>query len=110
MAKRQPAKPKSPRKLPRPTAAEAAVLSHILNSIAFEDYGDCCSVDEIAKSLDRTPGRLTTTLKRLADKGYLTIEGRVFPTAYPTEAALRKQDPSLSEAAAQKLLRKLRRA
>jgi hypothetical protein len=109
MAKRQSPKAKSSGRLPPLSAAEAAVLSHILNSIAFQNYGECCSVDEIAKSLDRTPGRLTTTLKRLADKGYLTVEGRVFPTVYPTEAALRKQDPSLSETAAQKLLRKLHR-
>ena len=97
-------------KLPELTSAEVAILSHILNSIAFENYGDCCTADEIAKALGRTPGRLSTTLKRLVDKGYLTMEGRVFPTAYPTVAALRKQDASFTDQAAKKLLAKLRRA
>jgi hypothetical protein len=104
------AKQRSPKRLQRLTAAESAILTHILNSIAFENYGDCCSVEEIAKALDRSAGRMSTTLNHLVDKGYLTIEGRIYPTAYPTAAALRKQDRNLSERDAEKVLRKLRRA
>jgi hypothetical protein len=112
---KKPARSKAPlrskaSRLQRLTAAESAILTHILNSIAFENYGDCCSTEEIAKAFDRTPARLNTTLEHLAEKGYLTIEGRIFPTAYPTALALRKQDPRLSQADAELLLRRLHRA
>ena len=114
MAKRsKPRKPaatakKLPAKLPPLTPAEAAVLSHVLNSIAFHNYSECCAVEEMAKALGRTPGRLTPTLKKLEAKGYLSLEGTIFPAVYPTVEAVRKQDPSMSAEQAERLLAKLR--
>jgi hypothetical protein len=104
------AKRPAPLRLPRLTSAESDVFTHILNSAAFKNYGDCCGVEEIAKALDRTPGRMQAILNRLAKKGYLTIEGRIYPTVYPTVAALRRQDPQLGQSDAEKLLRQLHRA
>lgn len=86
------------------------VLSHVMNSIAFKNYRECCSVDGIASALDKNPTRLRTTLKKLADQGYVTIEGAKQQDVFPTVAALKSQDHSLSDNAARTLLRKLKRA
>ena len=48
------------------------------------------------------------TLRKLVDQGYLTIEGKVAKNVYPTMAALRWQDPQLSEWEAKAILRRLK--
>ena len=47
-------------------------------------------------------------LWKLAEQGYLMIEGKVAVNVYPTAAALRWQDPKLSEREARGILRRLK--
>ena len=95
--------------LPPLTANEQQILSFVSNSVAFDNYGDCCSVEDMAKQFKRTPGRFLVTLKKMADMGYLSIKGEALPWVYPTIAALLHQDPQLSEAKAKKILKKIER-
>ena len=65
------------------------------------------SIGDIEK-LGTTPGRFRPTLRKLVDQGYLTIEGKVAENVYPTVAALRWQNPKLSEREAKRIVAKLR--
>ena len=92
------------------TGTAQDVYRYVLNNIAFENYRDCCTVDDIAEHFGKTPGRLRPALRKLLDAGYITTSGNIVESVYPTVEALRRQDPRLSEADAEKLLRKLRRS
>ena len=107
-AKRPPRRPShGPATLSQPTPAQQQVLSHVLNSIAFVNFNECCSVEALAEHFGRTSGRMLSTLRKLVESGHLTLRGKEYQWVYPTVAALRKQDPSLSEAAATKILAKI---
>ena len=82
-------------------------MTYVINSVAFDNYGDCCSVDAVAEKLKRTAGRFMPTLRKLVEKGYLTIRGEAVPWVYPTAAALRHQNRKLSEAEAKKILARI---
>jgi hypothetical protein len=99
---------KSSKKLPPLTDIQQQVMAYVMNSIAFQNYDDCCSVEEMAGHFKRSPGRFLPTLRKLAAKGYLTIEGDIFQRVYPTLDALRNQDKTLSEVEAKKILKKVR--
>ncbi|HJT35370.1 MAG TPA: hypothetical protein VJ783_25315 [Pirellulales bacterium] len=81
----------------------------MLNSIAFENYDDCCAVDDLAARFGKTSGRLQPAVRKLVEQGYVTVEGDIFPVVYPTVAALRQQDPKLSVSEAKAILAKARR-
>ena len=98
-----------PKHLPPLSGVQRQVMAYVMNNVAFDNYGDCCSVDDVAKELKRSPGRFMPTLRKLVEKGYLTIQGETFPWVYPTIAALRHQDPTLSEAQAKKILARIKR-
>jgi hypothetical protein len=83
-------------------------MSLVLNAVAFGTHGDVGNIDSLAEQLGTTTGRLRSMLQKLAGQGYLTIEGKVDETVYPTVAALRRQDPKLSEREARTLLRRLK--
>ena len=97
-----------PKKLGPLTGIARELFTHVLNSIAFERYGDCCSVDDLADRFGRTPGRLKPAIRKLVEQGYVTVEGDTYPMIYPTVAALRHQDPKLSKAEAQRILARAR--
>jgi hypothetical protein len=61
----------------------------------------------MAERSKRTPGRFMATVRKMADKGYITIQGETMPWVYPTIEALRQQDRTLSEADAKKILKKI---
>src|SRR4051812_1133414 len=103
----RPHKSSKPAKLPPLTDIQQQVVTYVINSVAFDNYGDCCSVDTVAEKLKRTANRFMPTLRKLVEKGYLTIQGETLPWVYPTVAALRKQDPNLSEAEAEKILARI---
>ena len=90
------------------TGSARDVFDHVLNSIAFEQYGDCCAVDALAEEFGKTPGRLQPTIRKLIEEGYVTVEGDIFQIIYPTVAALRRQDPKLSRHEAEEILAKVR--
>jgi len=95
--------------LPPLTGIQRRVLAHVMTSIAFENYGDCCTLEALAEEFKRSPNRFLPTLRKLEAKGYLRIEGETYPQAYPTAAALRKQNPHLSEKEVQRILERIRR-
>lgn len=99
---------KKPGKLPPLTAIQDQVMGHIMNSIAFENYGDCCSAESIAQIVGRTPQGMARMLKKLEEMGYVTIEGETYPWVYPTVAALRHQDKQLSKAQADNILKRIK--
>ena len=96
-----------PAKLPPLTGIQQHVMAYVMNSIVFENYGECCSTEGIAEHFKRTPGRFMPTLRKLVEKGYVTISGETFPWVYPTVEALRNQDKELSGAEAKKILKKI---
>ena len=91
------------------TGIAKELFTHVLNSIAFERYGDCCAVDDLAEKFGKTPGRLKPAVRKLVEQGYITVEGDIYPVIYPTVAALRHQDPKLSKAEAERILARVRR-
>jgi DNA-binding IclR family transcriptional regulator len=95
--------------LPRLTGLAQQVLIHLLNGIALDQYPDCCSIEEIAAALRKTPGGIRRAVNSLVDKGYASIEGEILEMVYPTVAALRQQDPSLTESAAKGILARIKR-
>jgi hypothetical protein len=108
MSARKSAEGKS-KTLPRLTGIQRQVMAHVMNSIALHDYEGCCSVERIAEQLHRQPNRFMPTLKKLAENGYLQIEGTTYPVVYPTIDALLMQDPRLSEQDAKAILRRAKR-
>lgn len=97
------------KKLQPLTGIARELFTHVLNSIAFRHYDDCCSVDDLAEKFGKIPGRLQPAIRKLAQQGYVAVEGKLYPMIYPTVAALRHQDPHLSIAEAEAVLRKAKR-
>jgi hypothetical protein len=81
------------------------VLNLVINSIAFGTHDDDAEIGALAKTIGTPPARLQVVVRRLIDQGLVTVK-RDF--VYPTVAALRQQNPSLSEREAKALLRKLK--
>src|SRR4051812_30399581 len=84
------------------------IMSVLLNAVAFGTHTDMGNVDSLAETLDTTPGRLRPMLRKLVDQGFLTVEGKVAENIYPTVAALRRQNPKLSEREAKAIVRRLK--
>jgi len=106
MAKKQSSKTAKP--LPPLRGVGKQVLDFVMNNVALTSYGECCSVEGIAEHLGRTPGRFLPTLRKLAEQGYITIEGDTYPWVYPTVAALEQQDKTLTQKQAEAILARLR--
>ena len=86
------------------------VVNHMLSSIAFDQYGDHCSMVALAKAFNSTPGLLRPAIHRLVESGLVTIEGSPHATVYPTVKLLMQHNSRLSLAAdAQEIIRRLRR-
>jgi hypothetical protein len=84
------------------------IMSLVLNAVAFGTHANLGNIDSLAEQLKTTPGRLRPMLRKLVDQGYLTIEGKIGENILPTVAALRWQDPKLSEREAKAILRRLK--
>jgi hypothetical protein len=83
-------------------------MSLVLNAVAFGTHANVSNVDSLAEQLKTKPGRLRLMLRKLVDQGYITIEGKVGENVLPTVAALRWQNPKLSEREAKAILRRLK--
>lgn len=112
-AKRKPANrvkaTAQPAKLPALSGVAKELFTRVLNSIAFEQYGSCCAVEDLADKLGKPSGRLQPAIRKLVEQGYVTVEGDIYPIVYPTAAALRHQNPKLSLHEAEKILAKTRK-
>lgn len=98
-----------PAKLPVLTGVAKELFTRVLNSIAFEQCTDCCAVDDLAEKLGKPSGRLQPAVRKLVEQGYVTVEGDIYPIVYPTAAALRHQNPKLSQQEAEAIVAKVRR-
>ncbi len=103
-------KPKRTRSLEPLTDVGREIITFVVNRIAFQQYSSCCDEESIAIGLGKNLKRLRPVIDRLAKQGWLTIEGRRKDRIYPTPAALRWQQPGISDTDAKKLVRKIRRA
>jgi DNA-binding IclR family transcriptional regulator len=96
------------KKLPPLSPRGQEIMSIVLNAIAFSTHADLGNVDALAEKLGTTSGRLRRALRKLVDQGYLMIEGKISENVYPTVAALRWQNPKLSEREGKAILRRLK--
>ena len=93
--------------LPSLTVTERQILTFVLNAVALGTFKDSCSVDGIAEGLGKNPTRLQSIVRKLEEKGYVTLKGETLPWVYPTPEALQAQDGSLSPQQAQAIVGKL---
>lgn len=84
------------------------ILAFVFNSIAFKSHDQNCDVESLAAQLETKPGTLRAMLAKMADEGYVTVEGSA-EYVYPTVAAFLKQQPELTEKAATSILKRVRR-
>ena len=91
--------------LPPLTPRAVQIVNLVVNSVALGTHDNDAEIGAIARQLGMTPKRLETILHKLGDQGWLTVKNDF---VYPTVAALRWQNPELSENAAAKLLRSLK--
>jgi hypothetical protein len=96
------------RQLPRLTKRGRELVSYVLNTVAFGTHGNDAELETMAKKFGTTAGRLRPTLRRLANQGWLTIEGRSAEFVYPTVSAIQAMNPNIDKAEAEKTLRSLR--
>ena len=93
------------KKLPALTPRGHEIVSLVINTLALGTHDDEAEVGAMAKQLGVKPANLQRMLNKLQEQGWLTMKNDF---AYPTVAALRWQNPELTEGAAEKLVRSLR--
>jgi hypothetical protein len=106
MAKKQAAKKATTKRLPKLTPLASQIVLYLVNNLAIGDYDKCCAVEDIAKHLGKTEGRIKKLVEQLVEQGYLQVDGGMLETAYPTVAAVQQQDPSISTEKARELIRR----
>jgi DNA-binding IclR family transcriptional regulator len=97
--------PKRKAALPPLTPRAREVVNYVVNAVALGTHDNDAEVGAMAKKLGTTPGRLATILRKLEEQGYLTVKNDF---VYPTVAALRWQNPELSEQEAKRIINRLR--
>src|SRR5687767_9018865 len=78
---------------PKLTQRGRQVVALVVNAVAFKTHGDDAEVETLAGELGTTGPRLRPMLRRLADQGWITVEGKLAEFVYPTVTALRWVDP-----------------
>jgi DNA-binding IclR family transcriptional regulator len=91
--------------LPPLTPRAREVVNYLVNTVALSTHDNDAEFGAMAKNLGITPGRMLPILRKLAEQGYLTLRNDF---AYPTPAALRWQNPALSENEAKRLIQRLK--
>ncbi len=91
--------------LPPLTPRAVQIVNLVVNSVALGTHDNDAQIGAIAKQLGMAPQRLQTILHKLDEQGWLTVKNDF---VYPTVAALRWQNPGLSEKTAGKILRSLK--
>ena len=91
--------------LPPLTPRAVEIVNLVVNSVALGTHDNDAEIGAIAKQLGMAPKRLQTMLHNLQEQGWLTVKNDF---VYPTPAAIRWQNPDLSEKAAGKILRSLK--
>jgi len=96
------AKPKS---LPPLTPRAREIVNLVVNAVALGTHDNDAEVGAMAKQLSMSPKRLQTMLHKLEEQGWLTLRKEF---VYPTVAALKWQNPQLSDREAAKIIRSLK--
>src|SRR6476660_1831840 len=78
----------APRRLSELSGRATQIASHVLNSIAFDRYADCCSLEALAEAFGTTAGLLRPTLRKCEEAGLITLKGNLHQTVYPTQKLL----------------------
>jgi DNA-binding IclR family transcriptional regulator len=105
MAKRKSKASRKHRGLPALTPRAKEIVNHVINTVALGTHDNEGELGAIAERLEFSPARLQTLVNTLSEQGYVTLK-RDF--VYPTVAALRWQNPELSEAEAAAVLKRVR--
>ena len=90
--------------LPALTPRAREIMMLVINSVALGTHDDEAEIGAIAERLGSTPARVLTIVRKLEQQGYATLKSDF---VYPTAAALRWQNPDLSQREAAAVLRKL---
>lgn len=106
MAKNKPAKKATRKRLPKLTPLASQIVLYLINNLAIGDYDRCCAIEDIAKHLGKTEGRIKKLVEQLVEQGYMQLDAGMLETAYPTVAAVQQQDPSVSAEKARELIRR----
>ncbi|HWA98509.1 MAG TPA: hypothetical protein VG713_08450 [Pirellulales bacterium] len=109
MAKRMMRSSGRRKRLPPLQGIGRAVVDYVMNSVALGGYPSCCTVDAIAKAMQRDPSRFRPTINKLVELGFLSMNETDEEIILPTIAALMHQDNDLSEAEAKRVLARLKR-
>jgi DNA-binding MarR family transcriptional regulator len=109
MAKRQAAakrqKIAKPKKLPALTPRAHEIVNFVINAAVLGTHDNDAEIGAIAKQLGMTPARLTTTVNKLQQQGWLVVQNDF---VYTTLEALQWQNPQMEPQEARKLLRSLK--
>ena len=81
------------------------IVNLAVNSVALGTHDNDAEVGAVAKQLAMSPARLQTLLKKLEEQGWVTVN---HDFVYPTPAALRWQNPDMSENEAARIVRSLK--
>ena len=80
-------------------------MTFVINTVALGSHDDEAEIGTMANTLGVKTANLQRMVAKLQDQGWLTIKNDF---VYPTSAALRWQNPELTDNAAAKLVRSLR--
>jgi DNA-binding IclR family transcriptional regulator len=93
------------KRLPTLTPRGHEIVSFVINTVALGTHDDEAEIGAMAKTMGLKPTSVQRMVAKLQEQGWVTVKNDF---VYPTPAALRWQDPDLSEGAAAKLVRSLR--
>lgn len=91
-------------RLPKLTPRAAEVVRHVINVAALGNHDYEGDIGTVAKRLEMAENRLRSHLRKLEEQGYVIVHSDFI---YPTEAALRWQNPAVAAADAKRLLKQL---
>jgi hypothetical protein len=85
------------------------LIAYVLNAAALGAHSERCDLETMAADVGLTPARLRTTLGKLSEAGYVTVEG-IAEYVYPTVKAIKRVNPSFGAGEAEAFVRRLHRA
>ena len=92
------------KRMPALTPRARQIVNYVINAVALGTHGNDAELGAVAHAIEMSPPRLASIANKLQEQGWLTIKNDFL---YPTVAALRWQNPELSEQQAKRILAKL---
>jgi Mn-dependent DtxR family transcriptional regulator len=93
------------KQLPTLTPRGHEIVSFVINTVALGTHDNEAEIGAMAKTMGLKPASVQRMVTKLQEQGWVTVKSDF---VYSTAAALRWQNPDLSESAASKLLRSVR--